>query len=266
MPNKSDSLKTPMPDKKTSGKHKGESAVEDAQPLQPGTLYIVSTPIGNLRDITLRALDTLQAVDLIAAEDTRHSQRLLQHFSIKKPLLSFHDFNKTRQAPIIINKLLENKTVALISDAGTPGISDPGFYLIREALNRDIPVQALPGPTAIIPALILSGLPVHRFTFEGFPPSKKGRKTFFENLSSERRTLILFESPHRLMKTLQDILAYWGDRQVAIARELTKKFEEVIRGKASELIERLSKRSIKGEIVLVVEGCTEKIKRGKFSE
>ncbi|RME01035.1 MAG: 16S rRNA (cytidine(1402)-2'-O)-methyltransferase [Calditrichaeota bacterium] len=225
--------------------------------VQPGTLYIISTPIGNLGDITLRAIRTLQAVDLIAAEDTRHSRKLLQHYQIEKPLVSFHDFNKTRQTPMIIRKLLANQSVGLISDAGTPGISDPGFYLIREALKQGIPVQAIPGVTALIPALILSGLPAHHFVFEGFPPAKKGRRTFFERLKDEKRTVILYESPHRLTKTLNDILNNWGDRNIAVARELTKKFEEVLRGRVSEILEKLAGRAVKGEIVLVVEGKTD---------
>lgn len=168
--------------------------------MRPGTLYVVSTPIGNLRDITLRALDVLRAVDLVAAEDTRHSRKLFMAYGITTPMISYHDFNKQRQTPIILSKLQQGQSVALISDAGTPGLSDPGFFLIREALHQQLSVEAIPGPTALIPALVLSGLPIHRFVFEGFPPAKKGRKSFFEALANESRTIALFESPHRLEK------------------------------------------------------------------
>ena len=226
--------------------------------VERATLYVVSTPIGNLRDITLRAIDVLSAVDLVAAEDTRHSRKLFEEYGVRTPMISFHDFNKERQAPKIKKELLSGKAVALISDAGTPGISDPGFYLIREAIRAGIRVQAIPGPTALIPALILSGLPVHRFVFEGFPPPKKGRRRFFEALADEERTIILYESPHRLQRTLTDLLNYCGDRNVAIARELTKKFEEILRGRLSELIKTVESRPIKGEIVLVVEGKKKK--------
>ena len=225
---------------------------------EDGTLYIVSTPIGNLADMTLRAVAILQQVHLIAAEDTRHSRKLLAHYAIQTPLWSFHDFNKERQAPKLIEQLSQGKSVALISDAGTPGISDPGFYLIREAIRRGITVQAIPGPTALIPALVVSGLPVHRFAFDGYPPAKKGRKKFFEQLQPERRTMILYESPHRLLRTLRDILSYLGDRHLVVARELTKKFEQVYRGRASEVLNYFENTSIRGEIVLVIEGFSEK--------
>ncbi|MDQ7052984.1 MAG: 16S rRNA (cytidine(1402)-2'-O)-methyltransferase [candidate division KSB1 bacterium] len=231
-----------------------------AAKVERATLYVVSTPIGNLRDITLRAIDVLSAVDLVAAEDTRHSRKLFGEYGVRTPMISFHDFNKERQAPKIIKELQSGKAVALISDAGTPGISDPGFYLIREAIRTGIRVQAIPGPTALIPALILSGLPVHRFVFEGFPPPKKGRRRFFEALAGEERTIILYESPHRLQRTLADLLSACGDRNVAIARELTKKFEEILRGRLSELIKSVESRPLKGEIVLVVEGKQKKDK------
>ncbi|MFQ5627406.1 MAG: 16S rRNA (cytidine(1402)-2'-O)-methyltransferase [bacterium] len=226
--------------------------------LQRGTLFIISTPIGNLADITLRGLDTLKKVDIIAAEDTRHSKKLLGHYNIEKPLVSFHEHNKKGKAPQIIRRLIDGKSIGLISDAGTPAISDPGFYLIREAILSEIPVVAIPGATALIPALVLSGLPIHRFAFEGFPPQKKGRKTFFENLQSESRTLIFYESPHRLLRTLLDIKNYLGERRVALARELTKKFEEIIRAKVTDLIKRIEKQPLKGEIVIVVEGLNKK--------
>ena len=232
----------------------------------PGTLYVISTPIGNLDDITLRALHTLKEVDFIAAEDTRHSQKLLRHFQIQKPLFSYHEHNKEQKTPGLIRQLLDGKCVGLISDAGTPSISDPGFYLIREALHRDVPVVAVPGVTALIPALVVSGLPVHRFAFEGFPPAKKGRKTFFENLAGESRTLIFYESPYRVLKTLADIQHYFGDRQVAVARELTKKFEEILRGTAPEVAAQLEQKAIKGEFVIVVEGVNKKMLKEKASD
>ncbi len=223
-----------------------------------GTLYVVATPIGNLRDITLRALDILGGVDVIAAEDTRHSAQLLRHYQIEKRLISFHDHNKSRQAPVLIRYLQQGDSVALISDAGTPGISDPGFFLIREAIANGIPVVPIPGATALVPALILSGLPLHRFVFEGFPPARKGRKTFFNRLKDEERTLIFYESPHRLARTITDLLAAFGVRRAAIVRELTKKFEEVIRGDLHSLSELLQHRKLKGECVIVVEGKSEK--------
>ncbi len=220
----------------------------------PGKLYLVATPIGNLQDLTLRALETLRSVDLIAAEDTRRSAILLRHFEIHKPTVSYHDFNERAATPRLIAKLLAGENVALITDAGSPGISDPAFYLVREAINQDILVEALPGPTALIPALVLSGLPCHRFVFEGFPPAKKGRQSFFQALASEPRTIVLYEAPHRIASTLESILKFWGDRRVALARELTKLHEEVRRGRVSELLEALAQRTLKGECVLVVEG------------
>ncbi len=225
----------------------------------PGKLYLVATPIGNLQDITLRALETLRSVDLIAAEDTRHSAILLRHFEIAKPTVSYHNFNEREATPRLIAKLVQGESIALITDAGSPGISDPAFYLVREAISHDLIVEALPGPTALIPALMLSGLPCHRFVFEGFPPAKKGRQSFFQALAAEPRTIVLYEAPHRVAATLEAIRTWWGDRRVALARELTKLHEEVWRGRVSELIENLSQRTLKGECVLVVEGLqTEK--------
>lgn len=220
----------------------------------PGKLYLVATPIGNLQDITLRALDTLRMVDLIAAEDTRRSAILLRHYDIHKPTVSYHDFNERQATPRLIAKLLAGENVALITDAGSPGISDPAFYLVREAITHEIPVEAPPGPTAVIPALVLSGLPCHRFVFEGFPPAKKGRQSFFQALAQEPRTIVLYEAPHRVPATLEAIQTWWGDRRLALARELTKLHEEVWRGKISELRAHLSQRTLKGECVLVVEG------------
>lgn len=219
-----------------------------------GKLYLVPTPIGNLQDITLRALDTLRAVDLIAAEDTRRASILLRHFEIHKPTISYHDFNEREAAPRLIEKLSAGENIALITDAGSPGISDPAFYLVREALRHDLPVEALPGPTALIPALVLSGLPCHRFVFEGFPPAKKGRQTFFQRLATEPRTIVLYEAPHRIAATLEAIHQWWGDRQLALARELTKLHEEVWRGRVTELLENLKQRTLKGECVLVIAG------------
>jgi 16S rRNA (cytidine1402-2'-O)-methyltransferase len=219
-----------------------------------GKLYLVATPIGNLQDITLRALETLRTVDLIAAEDTRHAAILLRHYDIRKPTVSYHDFNERKVTPQLVAQLQSGKSVALITDAGTPGISDPGFYLVRAALAENIAVEAIPGPTAFVPALVLSGLPCDRFVFEGFPPAKKGRQSFFKNLAEEARTVVLYEAPHRVPRTLQEILEHWGDRRVALARELTKIHEEVRRGKISEILAGLKDQPLRGECVLVVEG------------
>ncbi len=228
---------------------------------QQGKLFIVSTPIGNLKDITLRAVETLRAVDLIAAEDTRRAAILLQHYDIRKPTLSYHNFNERKAAPRLLAELKAGKNVALITDAGTPGISDPAFYLVREALAHALPLEAIPGPTAFVPALILSGLPTDRFVFEGFPPVKKGRQTFFQELKHERRTIVLYESPQRVARTLTAILEIWGDRRTALARELTKLHEEMLRGRASELLEILKNRTLKGECVLVIAGAEDRHER-----
>lgn len=220
-----------------------------------GTLFLVSTPIGNLKDITFRAVETLRAVDLIAAEDTRRAAILLRHYDIQKPTVSYHNFNERKAAPRLLAELEAGKNVALITDAGTPGISDPAFYLVREALAYALPLEAIPGPTAFVPALLLSGLPTDRFVFEGFPPVKKGRQTFFQELKHERRTIVLYESPQRVLRTLAAILENWGDRRAALARELTKFYEETLRGRVSELLEALQDRTLKGECVLVIEGA-----------
>ncbi len=228
--------------------------------LSPGTLFIVSTPIGNLKDITLRAIEVLGKVDLIAAEDTRHTRILLERYKVKTPTTSYFDFNKEKKIPALIRKLQDGEKIALVSDAGTPGISDPAFRLVRECLNNDLAVETIPGATAFVPALILSGLPTDRFVFEGFLPVKKGRKTRLENLKEETRTIVLYESVHRISRTLSDLLSCWGDRKAAIAREITKKFEEVHRGSLREFNENLSQIKLKGEFVLVIEG---KINRRK---
>jgi len=222
--------------------------------ILPGKLYLVATPIGNLQDLTLRALETLRSVDMIAAEDTRRAAILLRHYEIHKPVVSYHDFNERAAAPRLLAELLQGKNIALITDAGSPGISDPAFYLVREALAHQIPMTAIPGPAALIPALTLSGLPCHRFVFEGFPPAKKGRQKFFTALAQEERTFVLYESPHRVLRTLQSILEFCGDRRAALARELTKIYEEVLRGRVSELLAALSARTLKGECVLVIAG------------
>jgi 16S rRNA (cytidine1402-2'-O)-methyltransferase len=220
----------------------------------PGKLYLVATPIGNLQDITLRALETLRTVDVIAAEDTRRAAILLRHYEIRKPMVSYHNFNERTVTPRLLSELLNGKNIALITDAGSPGISDPAFYLLRETLANRIAAEAIPGPTALIPALTISGLPCHRFVFEGFPPIKKGRQSFFQALAQEERTIVLYEAPHRVVRTFEAILEYWGDRRAALARELTKMHEEVLRGRVSELLALLAQRTLKGECVLVIAG------------
>ena len=222
--------------------------------VEAGTLYLVSTPIGHLRDISLRALDILSQVDLIAAEDTRTSRVLLQHYRIQTPLTSYHDHNEQRAAPVLVHKLQEGRSLALITDAGTPGISDPGFYLVRAVLQAGLRVVAIPGATAFVPALVASGLPAERFVFEGFLPHKKGRQTRLKLLQDETRTIILYESPLRLERLLRELLDYLGDRPAAIAREISKKFEEIRRGTLSELIAGAEQMVKKGEFVLIVAG------------
>jgi 16S rRNA (cytidine1402-2'-O)-methyltransferase len=221
-----------------------------------GTVYVVSTPIGNLEDITLRAVRILSEVDLIAAEDTRKSGVLLKHLGIRKPLVSYYSHNEVRRADELLAELHAGKSIAVVTDAGTPGISDPAFALIRKAIDNGFPVVPLPGPTAAIPALVMSGLPMDRFVFEGFLPAKKGRKGRLEALSTEERTVVFYESPHRIARTVEDILASWGDRPAALVREITKTFEEAIRGTLSDILSRLSGKSLKGEMVLVVGGFT----------
>ena len=220
-------------------------------------LYLVPTPIGNLEDITLRALRILKEVDLIACEDTRTSGVLLAHFGIETPKTSYHDHNETRKAPQLVERMQAGARVALITDAGSPGISDPGFYLVRECARHEIPVEALPGPTAFVPALAASALPSERFVFEGFLPTKKGRQTRIKTLTEETRTMVFYESPHRLVKTLGQFgEAFGDDRPAAVARELTKKFEEVQRGTLAELHSYFAAQpKVRGEIVLVVGGA-----------
>ena len=218
-------------------------------------LFIVPTPIGNLEDITLRAISTLKSVDLILAEDTRTSGKLLKHFEISTPMQSYHMHNEHKILDRIIEKLKSGFEIALISDAGTPAISDPGFLLNRACVAEQISVECLPGATAFVPALVNSGLPNDRFIFEGFLPIKKGRQTRLKLLAEEERTIVLYESPHKLNKTLEQICLFFGeDRQISISRELTKLFEETRRGTAKELLDHYSKAAVKGEIVIVISG------------
>ena len=222
-------------------------------------LYLVPTPLGNLKDITLRALEVLKEVDLILCEDTRTSQKLLQHYQINKPLTPYHQHNEHRVADHLVAQLQAGKKMALITDAGTPGISDPGFLLVRACIQQGVTVNCLPGATAFVPALINSGFSAQRFCFEGFLPLKKGRQTLLKLLASETRTIILYESPVRLVKTLTDLATYMGEtRRASVSREITKMFEETRRGTLQELIAYFTQKPPKGEIVLVLEGRDEK--------
>ncbi|UCE20501.1 MAG: 16S rRNA (cytidine(1402)-2'-O)-methyltransferase [Gemmatimonadota bacterium] len=219
---------------------------------------MVSTPIGNLEDITLRALRVLQEVDLIAAEDTRRTAKLLSHYNIQKQTVSYHDYNKARRTPDLLRKLRSGVQIAVVSDAGTPGISDPCYYLVRRAIDAGISVIPIPGPTAAISAVVVSGLPTDRFVFEGFLPKAEGRcRTRLFELSTERRTVILYESPHRLVKHLRMMLEVWGDRKMVLARELTKRFEDVQRSTISRFVEQYQDVRPKGEFVLIIEGASE---------
>ena len=222
-------------------------------------LYLVPTPLGNLKDITLRALEVLKEVDLILCEDTRTSQKLLQHYQINKPLTPYHQHNEHRVADHLVAQLQAGKKMALITDAGTPGISDPGFLLVRACIQQGVTVNCLPGATAFVPALINSGFSAQRFCFEGFLPLKKGRQTLLKLLATETRTIILYESPVRLVKTLTDLATYMGEtRRASVSREITKMFEETRRGTLQELIAYFTQKPPKGEIVLVLEGRDEK--------
>jgi 16S rRNA (cytidine1402-2'-O)-methyltransferase len=220
---------------------------------QQGKLYLVPTPIGNLEDMTFRAIRVLKEVDIILAEDTRTSAPLLKHFDIHQKVFAHHQHNEHQSAIEIVRFLKEGKNVALISDAGTPAISDPGFYLVREALKNDLQVECLPGATAFVPALVNSGFPTDRFCFEGFLPAKKGRQTRYKILSREERTIILYESPHRLLKTLDEMAEHFGrDRQISVSRELTKLFEETVRGTVDEVKVYFETHIAKGEFVICV--------------
>ena len=218
-------------------------------------LHLVPSPIGNLADITFRAIDVLRSVDLILAEDTRTSAKLLRHYEIEKPTSPYHQHNEHKIVAHLTEQLLAGKTMALITDAGTPGVSDPAFLLVRECIKNDIKVECLPGATAFIPALVNSGLPMNSFCFEGFLPLKKGRQTFLQKMANETRTMVFYESPMRLVKTLKDFIEYFGaQRQCSVSRELTKIFEENKRGSLQEVYEYFNSKTVKGEIVIVVAG------------
>jgi 16S rRNA (cytidine1402-2'-O)-methyltransferase len=218
-------------------------------------LYLVPTPLGNLKDITLRSIEVLQSVDVILCEDTRTSSRLLQHYNIQKPLTPYHQHNEHKVVEHLVEQLQAGKTMALVTDAGTPGISDPAFLLVRACVKADVKVECLPGATAFVPALVNSGIPSNRFVFEGFLPLKKGRQTLMKQLAEEERTMIFYESPVRLVKTLEEFIRYFGaERQCCVSRELTKMFEENKRGTLQEVAEHFKQKSVKGEIVIVVAG------------
>ncbi len=237
--------------------------------MSPGTLYIVSTPIGNLEDITLRAIRILKEVTTIAAEDTRHTGKLLAHFEIHTPMTSYHDFNKEAKTPVMIRRLQDGESFALVSDAGTPTISDPGYFLIKEAIAHEIPISPIPGPSAVIAALCVSGLPTDRFIFEGFLARKKGKRDKqLEALKDNPRSLIFYESPYRIVSLLEAIHIIFGDRRVSIGRELTKHYEEIIRGRVLEVLKTFEGKTFKGEACVIVEGYIppKKIKRKYLKE
>lgn len=237
-----------------------KKAQEQNQESGKGTLYLVATPIGNMEDITLRALRILKEVDLIAAEDTRQTLKLLNHYEIKKPLTSYYEHNKNVKGNYLIKELLNGKNVALVTDAGSPGISDPGEDMVRLAIDNGINVTMIPGPVAAITGLVISGMPTGRFVFEGFlPVNKRARKERILSLKNETRTIIFYEAPHKLIYTLKDLYNYLGERKIALARELTKKFEEVVRCTLSEAIEKYETQGFKGEYVLIVEGASEEV-------
>lgn len=232
--------------------------------MEQGILYVCPTPIGNLDDITLRVLEALRSVDIIAAEDTRHTLKLLNHFDIKKQMTSYHEHNIREKGPLIVDMLLNGKSVALVSDAGMPGISDPGEDIIKLCIEADIQVVGLPGPSAALLALVISGLTTDKFAFEGFLPSKStDRKKALEGLKMEERTIIFYESPHRLNDSLVDMLAVLGNRRASLSRELTKKFEETIRGTLEEILSVVRERQLKGEMVIVIQGA-EKAEQEEF--
>ena len=240
-----------------SNTQKGEDKVNLSSPFRGtgGLLYIVPTPIGNLKDITLRALDVLKEVDLILAEDTRTTSHLLNHYQLTKPISPYHQHNEHKVLQHLIDQLLGGKKMALVTDAGTPGISDPAFLLIRECIKNDIRVECLPGATAFVPALVNSGIPSNRFVFEGFLPLKKGRQSLFKALVNEERTMIFYESPLRLVKTLEDFIQFFGgERNCCVSREITKMFEENKRGTLKEVCDHFKQKAVKGEIVIIVQG------------
>jgi 16S rRNA (cytidine1402-2'-O)-methyltransferase len=220
-----------------------------------GTLYLVPSPIGNLKDITLRALEVLQEVDVVLAEDTRNTSRLLNHYQINKPLTPYHQHNEHKVLQHLVEQMQAGKKMAVVTDAGTPGISDPAFLLVRECVKNNIRVECLPGATAFVPALVNSGLPINRFVFEGFLPIKKGRQTLLKQLAEEERTMVFYESPVRLVKTLEEFAQYFGaDRQCCVSRELTKMFEENKRGSLKDVADHFKSKTVKGEIVIIVQG------------
>ena len=224
-----------------------------------GILYICGTPIGNLEDITLRVLKILKEVKLIAAEDTRHTKKLLNHYQINTKVTSYYEYNKIKKATYLVEMLKNSQDIALVSDAGMPGISDPGYVLVNLALINNIKIIPIPGVSALITALVVSGLPTDKFVFEGFLPRKiKERKRYFKSIENEERTIIFYEAPHRLKRTLKDMLEIWGDRKIVIARELTKMYEEIIRGKLNRVLSEINAKDIKGEITLVVQGGIKK--------
>ena len=238
---------------------------------EKGTLYLVATPIGNLQDITFRAVNTLKEVDLIAAEDTRQTIKLLNHYEIKKPLVSYYEHNKLVKGNYLIEQLLSGKSIALVSDAGSPGISDPGEDLVRLAIENDVKVTMIPGAVAAITGMVISGLPTGRFVFEGFlPMNKRIRQERLKQLKDETRTIIFYEAPHKLSYTLKDMHNSWGDRRIALARELTKRYEEVIRCSLSEAVEKYQNETPKGEFVVIIEGQDEKLlienERDKYAD
>ena len=218
-------------------------------------LIIIPTPIGNLEDITLRALRMLKEVDVILAEDTRQTKKLLNHYAIEKTMVAHHAFNEHHTLSQIIQRIKSGQTIGMVSDGGTPAISDPGFLLVRECIKEDIEVECLPGATAFVPALVNSGLPCSSFVFEGFLPHKKGRETALKNLSTETRTIILYESPNRVVKLMEELIKHFGDsRRVSVSRELSKMFEETVRGTVTEVLQHFTAHEPKGEFVVVIEG------------
>ncbi len=227
-----------------------------SEEIQPSTLYVVSTPIGNLEDITLRALRILGGVDAVAAEDTRKTRALLEHFQINKPLISYYSYNEQRRIPELVANLMSGKSIAVVTDAGTPGISDPAYALVAACVDAGIRVVPVPGASALLAGLVASGLRTNGFVFEGFLPVKKGRQRIFDRWKAEERTIVLYESPFRVTRTLKDILEKVGDRRVVVARELTKKFEEIVRGDVSDVLQKLNRTKSRGEYVIVVKGVS----------
>ncbi len=235
--------------------------------MHMGTLYLIPTPIGNLEDMTFRAVRLLKEADVILAEDTRTSAPLLKYFGIDNKVFAHHQHNEHKASSEIIKFLKAGQTVALISDAGTPGISDPGFYLVREAVKENIPVHCLPGATALVPALVQSGLPTDQFVFEGFLPPKKGRQTRLHQLAEEERTIILYESPHRLLKTLTEFIEVFGEeRQASVSREISKMFEETVRGSLQDIKSHFEDHVLKGEFVICIAGAEKEKKKQKYKD